>query len=62
MRTYIFTEKERRKIRSFLDGTASRRDDPLLMVVLSRVRGFANLRNDVDLYIRLREAISAKTA
>jgi hypothetical protein len=57
MRSYIFTKREREIIRSFLDGTVER-DDPLLMVILSRIKGFTDLRSDVDLYVRLREAVS----
>ncbi|MGB9693743.1 MAG: hypothetical protein ACPLYF_02755 [Fervidobacterium sp.] len=61
MRSYIFTERERQIIRRFLDGMVER-DDPLLMVILSRVKRFAELRNDVDLYVRLREAVSTRFA
>jgi hypothetical protein len=57
MRSYIFTARERGIIRRFLDGMVER-DDPLLMVILSRIKRFADLRNDVDLYVRLRESVS----
>jgi len=57
MRTYIFTAKERQTIRSFLNGTGPR-DDPILMTTLSRIRGFKDLASDVELYLRLREAIT----
>jgi len=60
MRSYIFTARERQVIRRFLDGVVER-DDPLLMVVVSRVKRFANLRSDVDLYVRLREAVATGT-
>jgi hypothetical protein len=56
MRSYIFTERERRIIREFL---TSGKKDPGIMVIITRVRKFANLAKDVELYIRLREAISA---
>jgi hypothetical protein len=54
MRTYIFTDRERRIIQRFLSGNC-RRDDPILMTVLSRSRSFKNLNIDVDLFMRLRE-------
>jgi hypothetical protein len=57
----MFTARERQVIRSFLDGMVER-DDPLLMVILSRIKTFSDLRNDVDLYVRLREAIATHTA
>jgi hypothetical protein len=58
MRSYIFTERERRIIQGFLSGTVKGKD-PGLMVIVSRLKSFSNLAKDVELYIRLREAISA---
>jgi hypothetical protein len=57
MRTYIFTERERRIINSFLEGRIKAKDRAL-SVILARFRGFKNLAQDVDLYVRLREAVS----
>jgi hypothetical protein len=61
MRSYIFTTRERQVIRSFLDSGV-KRDDPLLMVVLSRIKGFKNLAMDIELYRRLTEAVAATSA
>jgi len=57
MRSYIFTENERGIVRNFLNGTI-KRTDPKVQVILSRLRHFEALAGDVDLYVRLREAIS----
>jgi hypothetical protein len=61
MRTYIFTEKERTAISGFLNGSTPR-DDPALMTVIYRIKSFKNLTSDVDLYVRLREAIATRPA
>ena len=61
MRSYIFTQRERRTIRGFLGNTVAR-DDPLLMVILTRVKGFTDLRGDVELYAALRKAVAADRA
>jgi len=58
MRTYIFTELERKTIQRFLNDSISR-SDPNLMNILSRIRLFRNLSSDVELYVRLREPKSA---
>ncbi|MEM3577400.1 MAG: hypothetical protein QXX51_02980 [Candidatus Bathyarchaeia archaeon] len=57
MRSYIFTKKERTVIKNFLNKTAPR-DDPLLMVILSRIKTFKDLASDIELYLALRKAIS----
>jgi len=57
MRSYIFTPAERRAIRLFLEGSL-KASDPKVAYIISRVKGFRDLAGDVDLYIRLREAIS----
>jgi len=61
MRSYIFTERERRIIRGFLEGNV-KSSDPGLMVIVSRLKGFTNLAEDVELYLRLREAVSTASA
>jgi len=57
MRTYIFTKKERQTIVNFLIGSITR-SDPNLMVIISRIKSFSDLSGDVDLYLRLREALT----
>jgi hypothetical protein len=61
MRTYIFTSKERKVIRSFLEGSLPR-SDPYLMVILSRVRGSKELPADIELFGRLAKTMSTATA
>jgi hypothetical protein len=61
MRTYIFTQNERAIVRSFLNGDLER-TDPRVQVILSRLKAFTNLADDVDLYLRLRETISTNSA
>jgi hypothetical protein len=61
MRSYVFTEKERKAIRGFMDGSVPR-DNPVLMVVLSRVKSFKDLAADVDLYVRVRKTVSTVPA
>ena len=56
MRSYIFTEREREAIREFLESGVK---SHLVEVVISRMRKFRDLARDVELYLRLREAISA---
>jgi hypothetical protein len=60
MRTYIFTAKERKAIRGFFEGSVSR-DDSNLMTIIYRIKSFKDLATDVDLYARLREAVSTIT-
>jgi hypothetical protein len=57
MRSYIFTDKERALLWSFFQGTIGLKDRSL-HVILSRVRHFQALSSDVDLYLRIREAIT----
>jgi hypothetical protein len=61
MRSYIFTERERKIIQGFLSGKV-KSGDPGLMVIVSRLKSFTDLAGDVELYIRLREAISTTSA
>ena len=58
MRSYIFTDRERRIIKDFLEGRRSVKDRAL-SVILARVKGFQRLASDVELYLRLRKAITA---
>ncbi|UCF45014.1 MAG: hypothetical protein JSW44_04480 [Candidatus Bathyarchaeota archaeon] len=60
MRSYIFTQSERQTIVNFLIGSITRKD-PNLMVILSRIRHFYDLSSDIDLYVRLREVLTANT-
>jgi hypothetical protein len=41
VRSYIFTEREKRIIQDFLSGKIDGRD-PSLMVIISRLRSFTN--------------------
>jgi hypothetical protein len=61
MRTYLFTSRERKAIRAFLAKKIKPSDGSIRMI-LSRVRAFKDLPNDVELYLRLREAVSTKSA
>lgn len=61
MRTYIFTKKERQTIINFLIGSIPR-SNPNLIVVICRMKHFADLASDIDLYNKLRETIATNTA
>jgi hypothetical protein len=61
MRSYIFTEREKQVIISFVEGRIDARDRAL-SVILARLKGFTNLASDVNLYLRLRELVSTKSA
>jgi hypothetical protein len=52
MYSRIFTRREKDTIKGFLNGSV-RRDDPLLMVILSRIKNFKDLAGDVSLYVAL---------
>jgi hypothetical protein len=58
MRSYIFTRKERKAINGFFAGNVRLGDD-IMRQIVSRLRSFDGLSGDVDLYVRLREAVSA---
>jgi hypothetical protein len=60
MRTYIFTEKERKAISGFFNGSTPR-DDPALMTVIYRIKSFRNLASDIELYLRLRKTEAASS-
>ena len=55
MRTYIFTAKERKAIKGFLEGSTPR-SNPTLMTVIYRIKAFRDLAKDVEFYNRLAEA------
>jgi hypothetical protein len=57
MRSYIFTRKEREAINGFFAGKVKLGDD-IMRQIVSRLRSFNGLAGDVELYIRLREAVS----
>jgi hypothetical protein len=61
MRSYIFTKRERQVIRGFLEGRVKPGEDIMRQIIL-RARSFSDLANDVQLYLRLREAITATSA
>jgi len=53
MRTYIFTEFERKRLAEFFDG----RTDKPVRNILSRIRLTDVLRRDVELYLRTDKAM-----
>ncbi|MEM2905619.1 MAG: hypothetical protein QW587_07790 [Candidatus Bathyarchaeia archaeon] len=57
MRSYIFTPKEREVIHGYFEGRVGLGDDIMRQIVV-RLRSFRNLAGDVELYLRLREAVS----
>jgi len=61
MRSYIFTPREREVIRGFLDGKVKLGDDIMRQIAV-RLRSYADLGSDVELYLRLRKTIAATSA
>jgi hypothetical protein len=59
MRSYIFTDLERKVLKRWLDGEATLKDIRV-QKVLSRVRLFKELAGDVELYLAVKRAL-AKT-
>ncbi|MEM2687897.1 MAG: hypothetical protein QW796_06075 [Thermoproteota archaeon] len=57
MRSYIFTELERRILNSWLNGELTLKDIRL-QKVLSRVRLFKDLARDVELYLAVRSRLA----
>jgi hypothetical protein len=57
MRSYIFTPLERKRIIAFLNGEIPP-GDVSIKKIRFRVKTFERLREDVELYLRVREAIS----
>jgi uncharacterized membrane protein len=60
MRTYIFTNRERRIIQAFLNG--EKVDSMDMARIRYMVRTFKTLASDVQLYLTFRKAISAASA
>jgi len=61
MRSYIFTAREREIVRKFLKGEIPR-NDPAVEQLRSRLKAFTDLVADVDLYVRLKEAVTEVSA
>jgi len=57
MRSYIFTPRERRIIKAFLEGKITV-SDPTIQQIRSRTKSFSQLAGDVEFYVRLRKAVS----
>jgi hypothetical protein len=57
MRSYIFTPKEREFIHGFLEGRV-RIGEEIMRQIVHRLRTFDDLAGDVELYLRLREAVA----
>jgi hypothetical protein len=53
--------KERKAVKAFLDGSLPATDH-LLSQVRTRMKQFTRLSEDIDLYIRLREAMTTISA
>jgi hypothetical protein len=60
MRKYIFTERERRIIEAYLSGATTKGVD--IARLRYNLKVFKRLGEDVELYLRFREAVSAKSA
>ncbi len=58
MRKYIFTERERRIITAYLEGVKTTGVD--IGRLKYNLKVFERLREDVELYLRFREAVTAK--
>jgi len=56
MRTYIFTERERRIIQGFLNRRI-RMTDRNLSKIRSRIKHFERLKNDIFLYLELWDTV-----
>jgi hypothetical protein len=57
MRSYIFTDHERKLIRAFLDGKIAP-FDLSLRHIRSRMKHFKALANDVNLYLLLEDRLA----
>ena len=53
MRSYIFTDRERRIIEGFLKGEVGG-SDPSIQQIKSRMKSFRRLARDVELYLALK--------
>jgi hypothetical protein len=61
MRSYVFTDLERKVLKDWLEGKLTLKD-VRLQKVLSRVRLFRTLANDVELYLRVRRRLTKSKA
>jgi len=62
MRSGIFSEHERRVLKRFLKGEAPA-SNPVVMQIKSRMKSWAQLRQDVELYLALNKRFTEpKTA
>lgn len=59
MRTYVFTDRERRIIQSFLNRRI-RMTDGDLAKIRSRIKHFNRLRNDIFLYLEFYDTLLLK--
>ena len=57
MRSYIFTNRERRVLKEWLESKQKTENKDCLDTVLSRVKHSADLRNDVLLYNKVCEKL-----
>jgi hypothetical protein len=60
MRSYIFTPKEREFINGFFEERVKIGEE-IMRQIVHRLRTFENLAGDVELYLRLREAIATSS-
>ncbi|UCE43977.1 MAG: hypothetical protein JSV57_00290 [Candidatus Bathyarchaeota archaeon] len=61
MRTYIFTDRERRIVQSFL-AEKTRMTDRDLSKIRSRIKTFDRLRDDIFLYLELYDRVLLSAA
>ena len=61
LRTYIFTDRERRIIQSFLGGK-TRITDKDLSKIRSRIKLFSRLKDDIFLYLEFYDTLLLRTA
>ena len=61
MRTYIFTDRERRIIQSFLGGKIGINDRDLSKT-RSRIKLFSRLKDDIFLYLEFYDMLWLRTA
>ena len=61
MRTYIFTDRERRIVQSFLGGKIGITDRGLSKI-RSRIKLFSRLKDDIFLYLEFYDMLLLRTA
>jgi hypothetical protein len=59
LRSYIFTERERRIVEAMLKGESVSRLE--VAKINHRIRRFTRLRSDVDIYLALRKLAESKS-